>query len=108
MKREEYNACIARGMSGKQLPKEERRLEFCIIAKVCSGKATDREAAKLICSQPKQPKPMRAKKGGNCQDEVLKLAHCMADKIDMNLASNINSVELAIINSMMECKCPKQ
>lgn len=107
MRQEEYRSCIARGMSGKQFTKDERKLEFCILAKKCSNKAKTREEALTICSQPKPPKPvkLRQEKPEACEKSVMKLAHCMVENIDMNLASNINSVETAIINAMIECQC---
>ena len=64
MKREEYNACVSDGLKGKKLGKEERQQEFCIVAKLCSGKAQSRDEAKAICSQPKEPK-LRASAGAS-------------------------------------------
>lgn len=108
--REEYRSCIAKGLKGKQLNKEERKLEFCIVSKLCSKKSKNREDAREVCLLPKEPKPLKArgKKDGakSCEKGVLELAHCMVDKIDMNLASNINSVETALVNALMECQCP--
>jgi hypothetical protein len=107
--RQEYNTCVARGMRGKKLSTEERRLEFCIVAKTCSGKAKDREEAKILCSQPKEPKPpkatTRAKKGLSCEEDMLRTAECVVEHIDMNLASNINSVGTAVANALIECRC---
>lgn len=111
MKREEYNSCISVGLKGKKFDKEQRKLEFCIVSKTCSGKAKDREEAKYLCSLPKEPKPAKVSKrrdGKSCEKEVVELAHCMKENIDMNLASNVNSVEVAIINAMMECQCPQK
>jgi hypothetical protein len=62
MDRQTYNSCIAKGLKDKKLNKEERKLEFCILAKTCSGKAKDREEAKIICSQPKPPKERKPRK----------------------------------------------
>jgi hypothetical protein len=106
--RQEYTTCVAQGMRGKKLSRPERNMEFCIVAKLCSKKAKDREEAKLICSQPKEPKPVKASRkvtGQSCEKEVLDLAHCMAEHIDMNLAHNVNSIEVALVNSLMECRC---
>lgn len=109
MDRAKYNQCIRPYITGSK-PKEQRRLDFCIGAKICSGKAKNVEEAKLICSQPKEPKPARTRKmkGGakSCEKEVLELSQCMVEHIDMNLASNINSVGTAIANAMMVCRCP--
>jgi transcription elongation factor Elf1 len=51
-KREEYNACMRPYITGSK-SKEQRKLDFCIGAKVCSGKAKDREEAEKICLLPK-------------------------------------------------------
>lgn len=53
--REEYNACMRPYMTGSK-PKEQRKLDFCVGAKVCSGKAKTEEEARAICSIPKLPK----------------------------------------------------
>lgn len=110
MDRDKYNKCMAAGLHGKTLAGEERRKEFCVLAKTCAGKAKTREEAEQICSQPREPKPRRHKERGeksakSCDKEVLELAHCMVEHIDMDQASNINSVEMAMANAMGACKC---
>ncbi len=107
MDRAKYTSCVGSGMKGKSLTREERQMEFCIVSKLCSGKAKGRDEAKVICSQPKPPKPVKIRetRPQTCEQDVLKLAHCAAEHIDMNLASNINSVEMAIANALMECRC---
>jgi len=116
MDRQKYNACISSGMKGKKLTKEERQLEFCVVAKTCSGKAKTREEALQICSQPKPPKQPRAtkgaKKGQSCEKGVINLTQCVIDNLDKSGAYrgilNINSAGQAIANALMECQCPKQ
>lgn len=105
--RKEYTSCIRPYITGSK-PKEQRKLDFCVGAKICSGRAKTREEAIEICSRPKEPKPAKAsrKKGQSCEKEVLELSQCMVEHIDMNLASNINSVGTAIANAMAACKCP--
>ena len=107
-KREEYNACMVPFMKGGG---PDRKVRFCIGAKLCSGKSKSEEEAKHLCSLPKEPKPTKARKSKDgaksCEKEVRELAHCIVDKIDMNLAHNINSIEVAIVNAMMECKCQR-
>lgn len=56
MNMQEYRSCVASGLKGKKLSKEERKQEFCIVSKVCSRKANDRDEAKRLCSLPKEPK----------------------------------------------------
>ena len=62
MDRKHFNECISAGLKGKKFTKEERRLEFCVLAKLCSQKSKNREEAKHICSQPKKPKPVKTGK----------------------------------------------
>lgn len=57
MKKEEYRACMAKGLKGKTgLSKQQRQDLFCVESRICSGKAKDEEEAKRLCSQPKAPK----------------------------------------------------
>jgi len=108
MGQEEYRSCMSKNMGGgrlKGLSKEERRIEFCTIAKSCS-KGMPYEEAKKVCSLPKEPKPPKLhSKGKGKSDErrLLELGHCMAENIDMDQASNINSIETAIVNALMAC-----
>jgi len=77
MKREEYNACVSAALSGKRFSGPERKKEFCIAAKECSGKASSRADAEQMCalsaSQPKEPKgrKRRASTGGGGMELVL-------------------------------------
>ena len=105
MDRAEYNRCMAPHMRG-QKSKEQRQMDTCIGAKLCTSKAKTPEEAKGICSLPRPPKPQKAKRSPQtCKKEVLGLAHCMTERIDMKQASNINSIEVAIVNAMLRCKC---
>jgi len=56
MDRAAYNSCMSPYIKGKEKTKEERRADFCIGAKVCSGKAKSPEEAKVLCNQPRLPK----------------------------------------------------
>jgi len=113
MKREEYNQCIGEALRGKTFSPTERKLEFCVASKVCS-KGLSREQAAQTCkvslSQPREPKVRGKRKGAgqSCEKDTLKLAHCAAERIDMNLASNVNSIEAAIANALMECSCQRE
>ena len=51
MDRQAFGQCIGNAMRGKKFTKEERKKEFCITAKVCSGKAKDRSTAIQQCKQ---------------------------------------------------------
>lgn len=109
MDRKQYNQCMIPYMKGSK-PKEQRQFDMCVGAKICSGKAGNEEEAKSICSLPKEPKPVKiggVKKGQSCEKDVAKLSECIVDNIDMNLASNINSIDVAIMNALMECSCKR-
>lgn len=113
MRQEDYRSCMAENLKGKKgLTKEERQSLFCISSRICSGKAKSREEAKVMCSQPKQPKPpkkvTRGKTGLSCEEDMLRTAQCVVDHIDMNMASNINSVGAAVANALIECRCPNE
>ena len=48
--REEYNACMRPFITGSK-PKEQRKRDFCIGAKICSGKAQTEEEAADLCAK---------------------------------------------------------
>lgn len=108
--RQEFNSCISKGMAGKTFTKEQRKLEFCTLAKLCSGKVRSREEALRICSQPKPPKPARTSRQGrsktkSCEKRALSLASCIAENWDMEKARNINNIEMLVANALLECDC---
>ncbi len=68
MDRKAFNSCVSAGLSGKHFTPEQRKMEFCIIAKKCA-KNLPREEAQRICSLPKPPKPEGTKKRRSKQAE---------------------------------------
>lgn len=108
MDRQKYNACMAPHMRGGG---KDRKLRFCVGAKLCSGKAPNEEEAKRLCLIPKEPKPPKAGKSkpGSCEKEVVKLAECVVTYIGDNdlykQAMNVNSVGTVIANALMSCQC---
>jgi len=58
----EYTECMRPYMTGKGKSKEERAREMCVGAKICSGKASNRQEAETICDAPKPENPP-SKKG---------------------------------------------
>ena len=115
MDRAAYNKCMSPHMKGGG---EDRKLRFCIGAKLCSGKAKSEEEARKACLVPKEPKPAKAFKGKrstgqSCEKSALKVAECVVSRLVDNeiyrdQALNINSVGTAIANAMMECECPQK
>lgn len=113
MDRSAYNKCMIPWMKGGG---ENRKLRFCIGAKLCSSKSKTEEEAREVCLLPKEPKPARAFKGKrstgqSCEKSALKVAECVVSRLVDNgvyrdQALNINSVGTAIANALLECECP--
>jgi glutaredoxin len=68
MDRAAYNQCVSEALAGKKFTGPERKREFCIAAKQCSGKASSRSEANEMCelsaSQPKERKSRRHRAAG--------------------------------------------
>ena len=62
MDRAQYNKCLVPYISGTGKSKEERKLRFCVGAKLCSGKSKTEEEAIAVCKLPKPAKPPTTKK----------------------------------------------
>ena len=61
-----YRKCMADGLTGLKLTKDERKTKFCTLAKTCSGKASSEEEAKKLCAEsaakPKEEKAVKTKR----------------------------------------------
>ena len=58
-----YRKCMADGLTGLKLTKDERKTKFCTLAKTCSGKAKTEEEAKKLCAESAaKPKEEKTKK----------------------------------------------
>jgi len=108
MNRKEYNDCVAAGLKGKKLGREERKQEFCIVAKTCSGKAKGREEARVLCSQPKEPKPPRREGSASCNREASRLARCVSERVDVSQVNDAGSLRAALDTAIKACQCPGQ
>lgn len=76
MGRKVYNDCMKPYISGQH---EDRRMDFCIGAKICSGKAkTPEEARKLCLEAPPVAPKARVRK----RIDLVSLAACAVKKID--------------------------
>lgn len=86
MQKEEYRSCMTKNMGGgrlKGLSKEDRRIEFCAIAKQCSRDISYEEARKL-CLLPKEPK-LATKRGTRSRKYAIDsstLATCVFKSLD--------------------------
>lgn len=69
--RAEYNTCMRPYMTGSKT-KEQRKSDFCVGAKICSGKAQTREQAAQLCSttSSKQAKQTEVPKTDPCASVI--------------------------------------
>jgi len=102
--REEYNKCMKPYITGSK-PAEDRKRDFCIGAKICSGKAADEKEAEAICSlpkEPKEPKTKRTARGKDCsENEIDAIASCMKPLLDKS--GEVTTAELEKV--IRECVC---
>ncbi len=95
MKQEEYRSCMSQHMGGgrlKGLSKEDRKIEFCTIAKQCS-KDTPYDEAKRLCAEavanPKPPKKPKGKKICTLRD-LDAITTCVVESIDVSTLTQEN------------------
>jgi hypothetical protein len=71
MNRTEYNNCMRPYLTGSK-PKEKRKSDFCIGAKICSGKAQTRDQAAQLCSNTasKQTRQASAPQNNPCASVI--------------------------------------
>lgn len=86
MDRGAYNQCMSPYMSGQGLSKEERKLNMCVGAKLCTGKAKDEAEAQQICAEAAveaaaNPEPAKARKKSKKVDPR-ELATCIITELD--------------------------
>jgi hypothetical protein len=64
MDKSAYQNCITPAMKSfpKGITKDERSKLFCQAAKICSGKAKDKDEAVRLCDLPKEPKAPRVRR----------------------------------------------
>lgn len=109
MDRKSYNECMIPYLKDGKT-KEQHKMDFCVGAKICSGKAPSRGRAEEICtislSQPKEPKERRASRTrraapakGGMRLVLLTSTDCkpcgaakqfLQDKIDKGLIEELN------------------
>ena len=86
MDRKAYNDCMRPYISGSGKPKEQRKSDFCVGAKICSGKAQSKEEALTLCANT-VPKWARAPKGDDnlsCDERITRV-HQTIDAITLGL-----------------------
>ena len=97
MSKEDYRNCVGEGLRGKTLGKEERKQEFCIISKLCSQRAKDREEAKKLCAEATlNPTAKKTKKPRKCKIDTGALAGCIIKALgDEEINLNILTTAIA-------------
>lgn len=106
MDRKTYNECVSRALKGQHFSPEERKREFCIASKECSGKASSRDEANQMCelsaSQPRERKSRRRvahATGGSVRLVLLTTTGCkpcsdakayLQDKIDKGIVQVVD------------------
>lgn len=86
--REEYNQCMRPHITGTGKTKEQRKLDFCIGAKICSGKAKTEEEAKKVCLLPKEPKETKC--------PVEQIVSCLIKNTDFSPKNVLESLKKSI------------
>ncbi len=107
MAQEEYRSCMSTKMGSgrlKGLSKEDRRIEFCSIAKECSRGLAYEEAKRLCAESAANPKPPKEKKGRKiCSLRDLEaISVCLVENINL---SSLTPDNMGIIFSAALKKC---
>ncbi len=93
MGKEDYRSCMAKNMGGgrlKGLSKEDRRIEFCAIAKQCSKDLPYEEAIRLCAEAASNPKPTTRKARGKCKIVAPDMAACIIETLGGTEVSLVN------------------
>ncbi len=89
MTREDYNNCMAPYIKGQ--PGMDRRMSFCVGAKMCSGKAHTIDEARQICQQR-----FDKKRGEDW--------HLVVDDLMVKLNGKEVTISADLINKLCGCK----
>jgi hypothetical protein len=76
----DYQSCMTRAMQNfpKGISKEQRGLEFCAAAKVCSGKQPNHDSAIKFCqANPPEPKAAGSGRSGRGKLDAGAIARCL-------------------------------
>lgn len=91
MDRKVYNKCMGDYIRGKGKTPEERRIGFCVGAKMCSGKAAEESEARELClvarSEPKPPKVRKNAKKDTCDLNIFQELMSQYENVYINTAS---------------------
>lgn len=109
--REQYNQCMRPYITGKGKPKEQRKLDFCVGAKICAGRAQNEEEAAKLCANtiPKWARQAMPKGDDNLSCEVrLSRVHETIDAIVLGLkAGDIKEMVPAcaqVLSDVTKCR----
>lgn len=79
MDRAAYNECMKPFISGQH---EDRKGDFCLGAKICSGKATNEEEAAKLCAEAAAD-PLKQTQSRKSKIDPARLASCISANIDI-------------------------
>lgn len=103
--REDYTKCMTPYMKGTGRSNTERQADMCIGAKLCSGKAGNKQQAAQLCaeaaSKPKPPKKSKKTKKF-CFNDFESLSVCMAANIDVSKLTSDN-MQQVFANALAAC-----
>ena len=106
-----YTDCMKPYMAGGGT---DRKLRFCVGAKLCSGKSATEADANKLCSQPRETKeraPVKERtkeRAGQCAVNMAPLAACAIRKIDWDTITQETFAE-HLTAALQECSCrPKK
>lgn len=112
--REEYNQCIKPHITGTGKTKEQRKLDFCIGAKLCSGKAKTEKEARAICDVPRLPKWAKQilpkEEPISCTDKskrVKESIDTISLKVSAGEAEDVRPLAAQLMNDIFTCNTDK-
>jgi hypothetical protein len=97
MNQVQYRTCMKPFIAGTGKTREERQINFCVGAKMCTGKARSEEEARKIClaappKPPKTPGARRARGKQGCLTQMDELAKCLMEKVDFSAGADLGAV----------------
>lgn len=104
--RAQYNICMAPHISGQHA---DRKLDFCVGAKLCSGKIASLPEAEKICREqpPKEPKLRKGRGlGKTCAPQSLDaITNCLTTHIQINPTTTAAEMNRQLRDSLALCMC---
>lgn len=104
MEQEQYRACMKPYMAGAG---PDKRMRFCVGAKICSGKAKSEAEAQQIClSQPPKTDKPRSRRRKDCPKEMATIAQCAVVAM-ASVKLTPENLESTLTEILQKCACGK-